>query len=227
MEPLLTDINELKTILEIPAGDTSEDAKLMLLIQYATSIIEEFLNRPGLFLKSRTEYYNGSGTAKLLLRSRPVNTTPTIRCWVAQGGDWGQTDDPFPDTAELTYGEDFVLQIDTDDGRSKCGILTSKTTFWPKPNLRQVGWLTPFIGQDTGSIKVTYTAGYTVQDLPGAIRMACNLLVMRLYQAAPYGALLTSESYEERSVSYHLPKEDLLSLIRPLLWQYRNFKFGV
>lgn len=225
--PLLTDINELKTILEIAPGDTSEDAKLMLFISYATSIIEEFLNRPGLFLKERTEYYNGTGTAKLLLRSRPVLTTPTIQCWVSTGGYWGQGDDAFPDNTELVYGSDFVLQIDTDDGKSRSGLLWTLRQVWPKPNLRQVGWLTPYVGQNRGSIKIVYTAGYTVQDLPGAIREACNLLVMRLYQAAPYGALLTSESYEERSVSYLLPRDDLLSLVRPLLWTFRNFRWGI
>ena len=224
--PLLTDINELKTLLEIPAGDTSEDAKLMLLIASATDLIEEFLGRRGLFYRERTEYYKGTGTAKLWLNARPVYETPTPRVWINQLAFWGEAPGtPFDSSNELTYGEGFALQIDQDNRTSRCGILVALNRPWPKPTLRQVGYLSPYVGEDRGSIKVQYTAGYSVEDMPAGIRTACNLLVMRLYQVTPYGALLTSESYEERNVSYHLPKEDLFSLIRPILWGYRNFSF--
>ena len=74
---LWTDLNELKGVLEIDADDHAEDKKLNFLNSYAGQLLGEFLNRPGFDKKSRTEYYQGTGTQRLLLRSRPVFTIPS------------------------------------------------------------------------------------------------------------------------------------------------------
>ena len=119
--PVLSDLTELKTLLEIPAGHTVEDTKLLLLLSVASDWISEILNRPGLFFKSRTEFYDGTNTPHLLLRSRPVVTDPAIQCWVDSGGFWGQTSGGFASNTQLVYGTDFVLKVDQEDGTSRSG----------------------------------------------------------------------------------------------------------
>ncbi len=225
---LLSDLSELKTILEIEQDDHSEDKKLNWLIDWASEWIGQSINRPGLLYKSRTEYYNGSGTQKLLLKSRPIYTTPTILAYVDRGGYFGQTSGAFTDTNEqLTYGTDFVVQVDTDDGTSRCGILIRINGYWERAYVRQRGMLTSFPGSSYGSIKVTYTGGYTIDSLPGVFRQALNMLVGRMRAILPLGVETTSESYEERSLSVvTAEKSKLMALIRPLVFPYTNWNFG-
>lgn len=224
--PILTDLRELKSILEIDPLDNSEDKKLMFLIEMASQWIEEWLNRPGLFLKSRTEYYNGTNTQKLLLRSRPVYTSPTIQVFLDESGFFGSASGSFDATlTALVYGEDFALKIDQEDGTSRSGMLVRINNFWPRPAIRQQGLLAPFIGEGFGTIKVIYSAGYYVDNLPPVFRLACNTLVAQLRHMYPLGFLLTSENYEERAISLHIPKHFLLGMITPMLLSYRNWKF--
>lgn len=223
---ILADLVELKTLLDIPNGDTSQDAKLMYLVAMASNVIEEYLGRQNqLFKKSRTEYYNGTNTQKLLLRSRPTFTTPTIQVWADNSGDWGSGTDPFSSSTELVYGTDFALQIDQDDGTSRSGILVRLNTVWNRPTVRQTGYLFPFVYEGQGNIKVTYTGGYTIDSLPDGFRLATNILVMRLRALMPFGWQITSESYEERSISLNVPTEDLFSIIKPFLFSYKNWKW--
>lgn len=222
---LYSDLREVKTLLEIDPGDTSEDLKIGFLVNQAASLIDDFLGR-GITFRSRTEYYNGTGTQKLNLRARPVYTTPTIQCWEDSGGFYGQPSDAFDSDSELTYGDDFVLWVDQDDGTSRSGILIRRQDYWERPRIREQGLLYPFIGQALGSIKVTYSAGYYVDNLPWSFRLASDLLIGKLRYIIPLGMELGSESYEERSVSYIAPKRNyLLSLIAPILFQYRNWKW--
>ena len=223
---LLSDIRELKAQLEIDSGDTSEDKKLNFFVEIASSWIEELLNRPGLSYKSRTEFYNGTGTQRLLLRSRPVYTTPTIQVSVDESGYFGQPSGSFDTNTALTYGDDFYLQTDQEDGTSRCGILIRNGTYWPKPRVRQAGLLAPFLGIGFGVVKVVYSAGYFVDNLPPAIRFACNLLVAKMRHLMPLGLELTSESYEERSMSWVGERKDyLLALVKPMIHPYRNRNF--
>ena len=92
--------------------------------------------------------------------------------------------------------------------------------------VRSPGYLTPYVQEDTGSIKVTYTAGYTVDSLPAQLRTACNLLVARMNYIFPLGVELNSDGYEERSVGVVISEKDkLLALIKPLILPYRNWVF--
>lgn len=227
--PTITDIRELKSELEIDPSDTSEDKKLMFLIEQASKWIEEYLGRAnGLFYRSRTEYYGGTNTQKLLLKARPVYIDPTIQVFVDWNGFFGSTSGAFAANTELTYGEDFCLQIDQVDGvSSRSGILLRMRNVWERPNQRQGGYLSPFVGQNYGSIKVVYSAGYTIDELPANFRLACNLLVAKLRQVLPLGQELNSESYEDRSVGYLQPyKNSLMTLAAPLISTYRNWKFS-
>ena len=206
---LLSDLREIKTVLEIDQGDTSEDVKLALLIEDASRWIGEILDRPGLSKRERTEYYNGTGTQKIVLKSRPVFTTPTIAVYVDESGFFGSVSGAFSSSTALTYGNEFCLDIDQDDGTSRSAILIRIRNLWPEPAVRQRGYLTPFLGEGFGTIKVVYTAGYTVDTLPAQFRLAMTFLVAKMRQVLPLGFPLTAESYEERSMSYFMPYKNI------------------
>lgn len=227
MGMLITDVREVKKMLEIPDDDKSEDVKLNYLIEHATSIIEEYLDRPGLSYSARTEYYDGNGTQFLLLRSRPVFVSPTIQVWVDEEGNYGSTSGAFTQSsAALTYGDDFSLKIDQDNGTSRSAILIRLNGYWNNRQVRQAGWLSPFVEKGRGNIKITYTAGYTTDTLPAAFRAACDLLVARMRYILPLGMELSSESYEDRSISILGERKGyLMSLVKPLLFSYKNWKF--
>lgn len=221
---ILSDLNEVKKILAIPVENTTEDVQLSLYLEFASGLIEEVLNR-SLFFRSRTEYYDGTGTQRLNLRSRPVYTTPAIEVWHDRDGWYGSNSDAFQGNP-MTYGRDFCLVIDQDNGTSRSGILIRINDVWPRFSYREQGYLSPFVKKGMGNIKVIYTAGYTVDDLPAPLRAACDLLVARYRYVFPLGMELSSESYEERSISNMANARDyLLSLIKPMVYPYRNWSW--
>lgn len=223
---LFTDIRECKSVLEVDQRDSSEDKKLNFFIEQASQWIEEFLGRPGLEYKARTEFYKGSGTQKLQLRARPVYTTPTISLSLDEAGYYGEAKNSFAAADALVYGDDFALQVDQANGTSRSGILLRINSLWPKPTLRQMGYLSPFIGEGFGTIKITYTAGYKVEDLPASLRFACNMIVAKMRYLFPLGMELSSESYEERAISMISHRDYLFGQVKPLLYPFRNWKFS-
>lgn len=232
---LYSDLRQLKIELDVDPNDTSEDKKFALWLEAATHLIESLFNRKFAY-RSTTEYYQGTGTQKLVLRRRPVFPNPTnqptfspINVVFDDMGYFGAASGAFTTdstTIPLIYGVDYTLRIDQDDGSSKSGVLYRINDLWTKPQVRQVGYLSPFIGPDLGSYQVTYTAGFTVDTLPPEFRTACNLLVAQLRHAFPLGLAIGGESYEDRSISVIGDKRDyMLTLIKPLLHPYRNLFF--
>lgn len=223
---ILTDTRELRRIFDLAPDDSSEDLKLSLYAEWATGVIEEYLGRPGLTLAARTEYYQGTNTRKLNLKSRPVFASPAITVYEDLSGLFGQSSGGFPSDTQLTFGTDFGLQIDQPDGSSRSGILVKVSGVWRRPIVRQRGFLSAYVGDGAGTIKVSYTGGYTVDTLPANFRTAANLLVARMRYLFPLGMPITSESYEERHISlFQRDRDYLLSMVKPLLWTYRNHKW--
>ncbi len=225
---LLTDLNEVKELLDVDQDDNTEDAKLNLLIEMASQWIEEFLGRTGyLEKKSRTEFVRGTGGVAINLKARPVFTSPTIQAFVDESGYFGSVSGSFDaTTSDLTYGTDFALQLDQDDGTSRSGTLVRINGVWPRPSARTMGLLSPFLTGSWGNVKVVYTAGYTADTIPAALRYATTVLVARMQNVLPLGAIIQSEAYEERSITIMADQKDyFLSLIKPILWNYRNWKW--
>jgi len=223
---LFTDLREMKSVLEIDPCNTEEDKKLSFLNEWVSAWLEEWLGRPGMTYKARTEYYAGTGTQVLCLNSRPVYTTPTIQVFVDPSGYYGQPDGAFDSTTELTYGTDFCLKAERDDGLGYGGLLVRINDYWTRPTVRSAGLLSPYIGPAFGNVKVVYTAGYTVDTFPAQLRMAANILVARLRYLLPLGMELTSESYEERAIAIAAERKDyLMGLVKPMLFNSRNWKF--
>lgn len=230
---IMTDLRELKTLLDIDSGDTSEDKKINFLVTTASHWIEELLGRDFTY-KTRTLPYRGYGTQKLVLRHRPVYPAPptpysALTVYVDDYANWGTSPNAFqnsPGASPLIYGKQYSLQIDQDDGSSRSAILWRINAYWPRPTQRQEGLLTPFKGPDPGSIQVTYTAGWTVDTLPDSFRMGTNLLVMKLLDICPLGQEISSESYEERSISrITSEKSKLLLQVQPFIRGWHNWVF--
>lgn len=199
-----------------------------MVLGIASNLIEEFLGvGDGLEFKARTEYYPGSGTQQLLLRHRPVISSTAPRVFVDSAGYFGSASGAFDAaTTELTYGTDFALKIDQSDGTSRSGILIRINDLWKKPQIRQVGYLSPFVGPAFGNVKVIYSAGYTTDGLPAAIRNACHFLTTRLIYLMPVGHELTGEGYEEKSLSFVTNERSrLMQLVAPMLMNYKNWRW--
>lgn len=224
---ILADLTEIKSLLEIDQDDTYEDKNLLFFMEYASDWIGEWLNRPGLFYKTRTEIYKGTGTPRLCLRSRPVYYDDTMTVYQDTQANFGSSSGAFASGTQLTYGVDYCLDFDTDvENKSRSGILYRINSLWYKPFSRVTGLLSPFLTTDLGSIKVVYNAGYTVDDMPSGIRFACNLIVSNMRYLFPLGVALSSESYEDRSISILNEKKNyIMGLAIPHLFPYRNWKF--
>ena len=235
---LWSDTQELKRTLEIDPRNTEEDLKLGFINEWIGAWFGELLNRPGFDLKERTEFYEGTSTQKLLLRSRPVYTVlngtsviPVV--YLDEGGNFGSSSGAYTATgSQLTYGEDFCLFFDTDtngdgvDDASRSGVLWRINGHWPKRSVRQRGLLSPFLSQNPGILKIIYQGGYTVDTMPAQLRMAAVLLAAKLRYLLPLGLELGSESYEERHVSIAIRNRNwLLSLVWPMIMTFRNYKF--
>ena len=231
MDVLLTDILECKKILQIPLEDHSQDYALNYYIMTAVDMIGEFLNRPNFYKKSRTEYYNGTGTQKLLLNSRPVYISPEPVVKTDLTGAWGEDSDAFSGDA-LEFGTDYAVWLDEVNpatgvmDRSRCGILVRKSAYWDKPIIRQQGFLSPFVGQAFGNIQIVYTAGYTLDNMPPRVRMATIELVGRMKYLFPVAVPISSESYEERHITFSIGEKNyLFGQCKHLLSSMRNYKF--
>ena len=229
-----TDLVELKTILQIDPRNTTLDTQLGLFNEWTASIFEEFLGREVMYA-ARTLNYPGTNCQKLLLKHRPVypstppgqaNTLPfmPISVTVTQGGNWGEATGVSGDT--LAFGTDYAIRIDRDDGGSREAILYRIGDVWPRPVERSQGMLSPYIGDDMGSVQVSYTAGFTIDTLPGSFRAAAEMLIARLNNLFPLGQQLSSESYIERSIGLtENQRRYLLGLVRPFLLFWRNWVF--
>lgn len=224
---LYSDLRQLKAVLEIDPCDKSEDERLLFFLEFASRWIEERCNRPDFSYKQRTEYYDGRGTQTLLLRNRPVYNDPPIEVYLDVGAYYGQVSGSFnPTLTQLTNGADFALKIDRPDGTSKSGILYRVNAVWPMQWRRQGGYLSPFPVNTAGSIKVVYWAGYTVDNAPPMIRLACNTLVAKMRSFFPLGMEVAGEGYKDRSLSYMTNAYNyLMSTVDGMLVNNRNWNW--
>lgn len=222
---LLTDVFEVKSLLGIPLSNNCDDKLLGFLIEMASNWIQEWLGRD-MEYKQRTEYYNGTNTIKLILRSRPVFTTG-LEVKVDDRGFFGTPTDSFSDDA-LVYGTNYALNIDQDDGTSRSGILIRIDRLWYKSYYAGRGLLSPWMGPSPGSIKVTYNAGFTVDTIPAAVRLAATTLVANIKYMLPLGLDLNSDQYGQKSIGINNDMKNSLlrQVTKAMLLPFKNWFFG-
>ncbi|MEO2090703.1 MAG: hypothetical protein ABGY75_14555 [Gemmataceae bacterium] len=225
MASLIT-LDRLKTLLEIPAGDTSRDEVLSLLGEQVSGVVEEYCGRQ--FGQSTySEFYSGDNSPLLVLRQRPVLAITSV--WVDGAGWWGQGADPFAaDT--LLDATGYAVEADQPDGSSRCGLLRRVDDVWPRPFQWEQGVLTGRapggVQGETGNIKVVYSAGYA--SVPSPVQLAVAIGVSRFLKTLKAGGLVAGETTPGYSYSLFTGnlKPDGISSLPPealsLLSRYRN-----
>jgi hypothetical protein len=250
---LLSDLSECKVFCEIDPTDTNPDLILNFLLEMASDWILTWLDRHEIAYGFRTEWYDGKGTQKLVLRTHPMFVDSGRPMYVFDycdnmnvgnygaalgtsggpqfvSGQWVSGTGP---VSPLTYGTCYFPKFDTpnpDGGPpviSKCGVLIRNQGTWGKQWARSWGLLTPFQVTAWGQIQVCYWGGYTVDTLPPTLRRICAELVARCWFRLPVGLDLTGDTYQEKTVSIMTGNRDWL--MRPCygeLQAFRSWKFG-
>lgn len=145
----------------------------------------------GRYVRSYTEFYNGTGTPDLFLRNRPVTAVSSV--YLDNNAYSGQGTDPFPSTTLLTAGTDYMLDLQS-SGMCKSGRLIRLSGGWPALKVATAGRLVARTDIGRGNIKVTYTAGYTT--IPDDLQSAVAMLVQVLRKTTKKGLPITSESLD-------------------------------
>ena len=99
----LTSLDALKRYIGIDATDTSQDALLGDLIDYASERIETHCGRR-FASEAITEYADGSGTTELVLSRRPVTELTSVRV---------DADREFSEETALDLSEQIVLRAES------------------------------------------------------------------------------------------------------------------
>lgn len=221
-----SDLNELKTMLEINLDDRSEDVRLSFWLKMACAVLEQYTGP--VFRMERTEYHGGNGTPRLVLKCRPAYTNPIPRVWVDRAGKFGQASGSFAAVTELKFGDDFVLWLDSskDDTRSDRAILLRSAGLWERVGVRKAGLLSPYEEENPGTIKVVYTGGYYAEDLPYDMILACVQTVSRIRFMMPLGLPLGSDSDKDgRNITIHIGSNErnwLIGQVKHLLWNHKG-----
>jgi uncharacterized phiE125 gp8 family phage protein len=173
----LVTLAQAKTWLKIASGTTSEDTLLETMINRAGALANRFTGRT---LKSAdyVEFYDGTGTSKLMLRRYPVTAVSSIyddvtRAWAAAS---------LIDSDEIIIDSAGVIQLDPAEG-----------TIFTRGRL---------------NIKISYTAGYKDTDdanrVPYDLQEAALLILQhsykRHYETQRIG--LNSETVGDKTMTY-------------------------
>lgn len=214
---------DVKNFLGIAVTDTTEDTLLNLVIPTATAAVEAYLCRL-IGSNTYTEYYSSNNKPFFSLNQRPV--TAITNLWLDNGAYWGQSSNPFASNTLLVQGVDYALFIDQPDGSSRSGLVENVGQgTWNAPWAYTPGIISPLVAPPIGNIKVQYTAGYAT--IPGNVLLACYMAVARIRNMGAYGQAISSERYEEYSVSFAPNKGGILTTeIRSLLAPYKEVVIG-
>jgi len=214
--PVYTTRSNVKTHLGLASGDTSLDALIDLLILEVDEVINGYTGRGSLASSVATEYYDGPGRGKLLLRRRPVTTVAGV--WVDQKAYYGNAAGAFPAESEWVVGTDFAIpRNDASEGNGGILVAIRNPDFgdggiWPAGR---------------GNIKVTYTAGYA--SIPADLTLAATNLTVLLVNASEKGQILSGETIG--SYSYQLLTADaykagasgaIIGTVRSILARYQE-----
>lgn len=154
-------IETFKQFIGVPVATTTNDQLFSLILTGIEQAIDTWCGWP-LALATVTEYYSGDGTPDLRLDRYPLNAAADVAgVWEDWNGNWGQTSGSFNATTSLlTLGTDYAVKV---EGVSKRPVLVRLFAVWPYLNRYPVGRLSPLLGESQGTVKVTYSAGFTTQ----------------------------------------------------------------
>lgn len=202
----LADLNaDVKPFLGISSSDTSEDARLQVLLAQAIAYVKRYCNRdfestsyPGAASEGTGDagYYWGNDTRLLVLRQRPVTALTSV--YLDSSGRFGDNPDgAFAASTLLVAGTDYVLRWDgalagTSTRCSYSGIVERLNGVWPGRRGARPGTISTEQTPGVGNIKVAYTAGYST--IPADLKQAVCTVVSMVRRSADKGAPIASES---------------------------------
>lgn len=177
MAPLIT-IEDAAALLPIRPGNNSQDAKLTLLINSASALIEQTISRE-LDKRQRVEYFNAPNTYRAFYAFNDaenetgavIDPRPVRYVLKAFNVDTGQLFEVRYDPTRV-FGADTVLDASAYSLDAANGLLLIRHPMY----------------ECTQSVKVTYTGGYAANSegnlsdtIPGEIKMACIAQVLHMF----------------------------------------------
>jgi Phage gp6-like head-tail connector protein len=224
--------DQVRTALRI--SDTSQDDVLAQLLPQAEDAVESYTKRKFGYTTGAVEYPRGGGES-FTLRHRPVAATG-LSVYLDVSGFFGKGTSAFAADTLLTEGTDYVLERDQADGSSRSGVVTrlgggsvGGPLAWPwqfdLPRGSLTARLNPRWPSARGCVKVVYTHGYQLTDVPYDLQAAVIELTGWLYRNLRYSGPLQSEhladyQYQLAQVLHQGPLE--LGTTRSLLAPYRE-----
>ena len=230
---MLTSLQVLKAIPEL---SRKTDAQLTVLLNGASATIKKYCKQNIELATYTNEFYSGNGKNDLALRQRPVNSVTSL--YVDQYGYYNTTSNAFASTTLWTEGNQFVLRRDGPNGTaSESGLLVrigGDTNIWIAGIWTQEAlWQgklaasrLPTWPVGEGNIKVTYSAGYALDEIPDDIITAVITLTAWFIRTVPTVAPLQSEnlgSYSYTLMMRGLGQAPELGSLRQLLSRYREW----
>jgi hypothetical protein len=172
--------------------DTDYDAIIGQFIDASANIIEQEIGFNPLS-SQRTEYYDGNGQQEMILRSAPVSTAATSL--------------DFYIDSDHAFGAD--TKIDCSSGvhlRAQEGFL----------------WYQEGFPIGIQNIKLTYTAGWTLANIPYDLRVCCYEIVGWLFQRAQNKLWnVQQQSYADGTIS--VLAVTLPDNVKNILKKYRRY----
>jgi hypothetical protein len=206
----LTTLTRLKLALGKSVSDTSEDDRLLTLLDAAEATVARYLNR-NLLQATYTEYFSGTGRPSLVLSHRPVVSVTGV--YIDPVGYYGQSVGGFAASTMLTQGQDYAL-TNPNAGERNPGILQMLSALWDGTGLSN--W-----PQGQGNIKVVYVAGYT--QVPADVSQAVAMIVGQMLAQSDKGLPMQSETLGEYSYTLLTGAPgQLMAGARQLLNNYRE-----
>jgi hypothetical protein len=197
----LTTLASVKQQGGIASTDLTRDNRIRGLIDGVSSIVNKYLNR-NLAADDYTEYYTGNNSPILQLRNYPVISV--TRICVDLGGYSGQASGAFPASNDLVEGVDYCI-LPGANGIGSTGRIRRIGQAWYTPASRALGQVVNQQPSDVGNIMVVYRAGY--EQVPPAIQMAVNELVVQKLTTGTVGGGIESMSYEDGAATFFSPDD--------------------
>ncbi len=198
----VTTLPALKTFLQIPDGDKSEDKALLQLIARCDQTVKTWLRvtswQPA---TDDISFYNGNNTQVIRLRQKPVVSITNV--WEDPNACAGQGPNDFGTGTLLTAGVNYYLPWDMPNGQnaSWTGRLVKLNSVWEPQWRYYSGLLTPTIAQSNGTIKVEYVYGWP-DGIPLDITQAAENMIAAFRAGAQYGKSLSSFSFKGFSPNF-------------------------
>lgn len=175
---------------------STEDEIVGKIVNHCSQWINKFCDRVLLEVTDRVEYHSGDGcSGAIMLNNFPVSEVDSV--YVDATREFA--------AGTLVQASSYFVHDDT-------GVLEliGEDSYW-------------LLGKK--NIKVTYTAGYALADMPQDIQMACKLLIGYIYRTfySQWRMGVSSETIGQKTVTFDkvaMPKE-----VEGMLKPYRKIKF--